>query len=64
MTLPSQRLRHSGNRRPVIRGAGRHDYLPPLIGRLFEAAKPWLTVLLILLVLGLAGGVETGRIWP
>lgn len=63
MTSP-QRLRHSGNRRPVTGGAGRHDSLPPPVRRLFEIVKPWLIVALMVLILGLVGGIETGRIWP
>jgi hypothetical protein len=49
-----------GNRRPV---AGPTTLRGPAC-RLFEAAKPWLIVALFLLVLGLAGGVETGTVWP
>ena len=61
MTLPSQRLRQ----RPSTSRAGWGALLSALSrSRLFEAAKPWLIVALFLLVLGLAGGVETGAVWP
>jgi hypothetical protein len=56
---PSQDVR-PGSRRPVagpstLRGSA---------CRLFEAAKPWLIVAVFLLILGLAGGVEVGTVWP
>ena len=60
MTLPSQNVR-----RPSV--AGRHGPFlgfGPVSRRLLEVLQPWLIVALILLFLGLAGGVETGRVWP
>ncbi len=38
--------------------------LAPQVRRLFEVAKPLLIVVMFLLILGLAGGVEQGTVWP
>ena len=58
----SQRLRQ---RPSTSRAGGGFQLLSSLTrSRLFDTLKPWLTVLLILAVLGLAGGVEMGTVWP
>jgi hypothetical protein len=60
----SNDLRQLRRLRSARLGAPPWAILPSLARRLLEAAKPWLIVALFLLVLGLAGGVEVGTVWP
>lgn len=53
-----------------VRRRSRHRLPGPLTplgsrrARLIEGLKPWLIVAAVLLLLGLAGGLEQGTVWP
>jgi hypothetical protein len=55
----SNDVRHRSRRRLV----GLSSLRSPT-GRLLEVVKPWLIVGAFLLILGLAGGIESGAVWP